>query len=436
MPDGPPGIQPVALDGHGADGGPEVVYEGAAIAAAAGVPIRVFGPPSAKMPAGVEIVPCDEWIPNAADPVAAVRGAPGASVVQAADDVAGGGACALVSAGSTGATLAAATFSLRRLRGVSRPGLAAQVPMPGEGDRRFLMLDVGASSEARSKHLVQFAYLGSAFSRAALGVDQPRVALLTIGEEEGKGNSAVVEAFEALSRTDAIDFVGNAEGRDLFRDRADVVVCDGFTGNVALKVMEGTARAVADGVREAARSNPVASLGGMLLSPSLQGLRQTLDPDATGGAILLGLRAVAVVAHGSSGPEGIANAIKLAWKAANEGATEQTAALLATEVRGRAPRIEPPPPPEPSDEETTEGTEDEGTESEGSGENGSAGEESEASAGAEKPAGDFNPGGGSTAEAPAEEAPSADSEAQSTPKWEPPPNPTEPAPTPAPGEAR
>ncbi len=341
----PTGIQPVALDGHGADGGPEVVYEGAAIAAAAGVPIRVFGPPSSKIPPGVEIVPCDEWIPNAADPVAAVRGAPGASVVQAADDVAGGDACALVSAGSTGATLAAATFSLRRLRGVSRPGLAAQVPMPGEGDRRFLMLDIGANSEARSKHLVQFAYLGSAFSKAALGVAEPRVALLTIGEEEGKGNTAVVEAFETLSRTEAINFVGNAEGRDLFRDRADVIVCDGFTGNVALKVMEGTARAVADGVREAARSNLVASLGGMLLSPSMDGLRRTLDPDATGGAILLGLRAVAVVAHGSSGPEGIANAIKLAWRAAQEGATEQTAALLATEVRGRAPRIEPPPPP-------------------------------------------------------------------------------------------
>ena len=421
MPDGPPGIQPVALDGHGADGGPEVVYEGAAIAASAGVPIRVFGPPSAKMPAGVEIVPCDEWIPNAADPVAAVRGAPGASVVQAADDVAGGGACALVSAGSTGATLAAATFSLRRLRGVSRPGLAAQVPMPGEGDRRFLMLDVGASSEARSKHLVQFAYLGSAFSRAALGVEEPRVALLTIGEEEGKGNSAVVEAFETLSRTDAINFVGNAEGRDLFRDRADVIVCDGFTGNVALKVMEGTARAVADGVREAARSNPVASLGGMLLSPSLQGLRRTLDPDATGGAILLGLRAVAVVAHGSSGPEGIANAIKLAWKAANEGATEQTAALLATEVRGRAPRIEPPPPPETPGEEAVEGdgeAGDEGAESEGPTGDGSA------------------PSGDAAAEAPAEDAPSATTEAESPRKWEPPPSPTEPAPTPAPDEAR
>ena len=355
-------LAPVALDGHGTDGGPEVVYQGARIAAEAGIPIRLFGPPGPRMPSEVEIVPCDEWIPNAADPVAAVRGAPGASVVQAADDVAGGGACALVSAGSTGATLAAATFSLRRLRGVSRPGLAAQVPMPGGGDRRFLMLDVGASSEARSKHLVQFAYLGSAFSEAALGVEHPRVALLTIGEEEGKGNQAVVDAHQALSESDAINFVGNAEGRDLFRDRADVVVCDGFTGNVALKVMEGTARAVADGVREAARSNPVAGLGGMLLSPSLRGLRQTLDPDATGGAILLGLRAVAVVAHGSSSPEGIANAVKLAWHAAQGGATEQTAALLATEVRGRAPRIELPPEPEPTEDSSEEAPSEESTE--------------------------------------------------------------------------
>ena len=406
MPGAHTGIQPVALDGHGADGGPEVVYEGAAIAAAAGVPIRVFGPPRAKMPPGVEIVPCDEWIPNAADPVAAVRGAPGASVVQAADDVAGGDACALVSAGSTGATLAAATFSLRRLRGVSRPGLAAQVPMPGEGDRRFLMLDIGANSEARSKHLVQFAYLGSAFSKAALGVAEPRVALLTIGEEEGKGNAAVVEAFETLSQTEAINFVGNAEGRDLFRDRADVIVCDGFTGNVALKVMEGTARAVADGVREAARSNLVASLGGMLLSPSMDGLRRTLDPDATGGAILLGLRAVAVVAHGSSGPEGIANAIKLAWRAAQEGATEQTAALLATEVRGRAPRIEPPPPPEPSPAEDDSSEESADADGKEEAVNGSA-----------------------------EEVPS-DSESAESPKPESPETAVEPTPTPTPGEAR
>ena len=406
MPGAHTGIQPVALDGHGADGGPEVVYEGAAIAAAAGVPIRVFGPPRAKMPPGVEIVPCDEWIPNAADPVAAVRGAPGASVVQAADDVAGGDACALVSAGSTGATLAAATFSLRRLRGVSRPGLAAQVPMPGEGDRRFLMLDIGANSEARSKHLVQFAYLGSAFSKAALGVAEPRVALLTIGEEEGKGNAAVVEAFETLSQTEAINFVGNAEGRDLFRDRADVIVCDGFTGNVALKVMEGTARAVADGVREAARSNLVASLGGMLLSPSMDGLRRTLDPDATGGAILLGLRAVAVVAHGSSGPEGIANAIKLAWRAAQEGATEQTAALLATEVRGRAPRIEPPPPPEPSPAEDDSSEESADADGKEEAVNGSA-----------------------------EEVPS-DSESAESPKLESPETAVEPTPTPTPGEAR
>lgn len=360
------GPAPVALDGHGTDGGPEVVYEGARIAAEAGIPIRLFGPPGPRLPVGVEIVPCDEWIPNAADPVAAVRSAPGASVVQAADDVAGGGACALVSAGSTGATLAAATFSLRRLRGVSRPGLAAQVPMPGGGDRRFLMLDVGASSEARSKHLIQFAYLGSAFAKAALGVVEPRVALLTIGEEEGKGNPAVVEAHQSLSGTDAINFVGNAEGRDLFRDRADVVVCDGFTGNVALKVMEGTARAVADGVKEAARSNPVAGLGGMLLAPSLKGLRRTLDPDATGGAILLGLRAVAVVAHGSSSPEGIANAVRLAWNAAQGGATEQTAALLATEVRGRAPRIELPPDPEPpaGEGEQTTGSESGGEDDE------------------------------------------------------------------------
>ena len=175
---------------------------------------------------------------------------------------------------------------------------------------------------------MQFAYLGAAFSRAVLGVERPRVALLSVGEEAKKGTQAVVDAHEALAGADGIDFRGNVEGRDLLGDRADVIVTDGFTGNVALKTIEGTARHVAAAIGDAARSNPLAAAGGLLLRPALGGLRREMDPDTTGGAILLGLRGIAIVGHGSSGPEGVANAIRLAARCVEQGAVERTAELL------------------------------------------------------------------------------------------------------------
>ena len=319
---------PVALDARGTDSGPEVVLEGAKLAAADGIAVRVFGPPSLQSSEGVEVVLAEEAIANDADPVPAVRSTPGASVVMAATDVAEGRSGALVSAGSTGATMTAALFALKRLRGVHRPALAAQVPLPGEDDAAMLFLDVGANTEVRPQHLIQFAYLGSAFSQAVLGVERPRVALLSVGEEQKKGNPDVVEAHAALAGADAIDFIGNVEGRDLLTGVADVIVTDGFTGNVTLKTLEGTAKAVAGAVRDAARSGPVAAAGGLLLRPALGGLRSGLDPNNVGGAVLLGLRGVAVVAHGSSTPDGIANAVRLADRAVRERAVERTAESL------------------------------------------------------------------------------------------------------------
>ena len=328
-----PAGPPVAVDAHGADGGPEVVAEGAGLAAADGIAVRLFGPGSLAAPRGVELVASEQWIGNEAEPVAAVRSTPEASVVRAADDVAGGRSAALVSAGSTGAAMTAALFSLKRLRGVHRPALAAQIPLPTSSRRRArsggggdvtLLLDCGANTEVRPQHLIQFGFLGAAFSEAALGAERPRVALLSVGEEQKKGRPDVVEAHAALRAADGLDFVGNVEGRDLLSGAADVVVTDGFTGNVALKTLEGTARAVAEAVRGAARSGPLAAAGGLLLRPALGGLRRQMDPNAVGGAILLGLRGVAVVAHGSSTPEGIANAIRLADRAARERAVERT----------------------------------------------------------------------------------------------------------------
>jgi glycerol-3-phosphate acyltransferase PlsX len=325
----------VALDGHGADDGPEPLIEGARLAVAGGIPVKLFGPPGIEVPEGVELVPCERWIANEDDPVASVRSTPDASVVRAAGAVAAGEASAVVSTGSTGAIMTAALFALKRLHGVHRPALAAQVPVPSGEERRVLFLDVGANTEVRPQHLVQFAFMGSAFSRAVLGVGAPRVALLSVGEEQKKGNPDVVEAHETLASSTGIQFVGNVEGRDLLGGAADVVVTDGFTGNITLKTLEGTARAVADGVRSAARSGPLAAAGGLLLRPALGGLRRKLDPNKTGGAILLGLRGVAVVAHGSSTGEGVANAIRLADRATRERAVERTAELLEASSAGR-----------------------------------------------------------------------------------------------------
>ena len=325
----------VALDGHGAERGFEVLAEGARRAAADGIRLRVFGPAEElglDGVAGIEVVPTAERITNEDDSVPAVRARPGASVVRAAADVAEGRSAAMVSAGSTGAAMAAATFGLRRLKGVQRPALAARLPVPGSP---VLFLDVGANTEVRAQHLVQFAFLGAAFSAAVLGVARPRVGLLSVGEEAGKGREEVVEAHALLAGADGLEFRGNVEGGDIPAGAVDVVVTDGFTGNVALKLMEGTARTVTGAIRDAARSNSLAVIGGLLMRPALGGVRRRLNPDATGGAILLGLRSIAVVAHGSAGPDGIANAVRLAARSVEVDAVGRTAALLETGGAGR-----------------------------------------------------------------------------------------------------
>jgi phosphate acyltransferase len=332
-------VTTVALDGRGAERGPEAIVAGTRAAAAEGIRLRVFGDPAALTAVeeidGAELVPAAEEITNADEPVAAVRSTPEASVVLAANDVAEGRSQAMASAGSTGATMTAALFALRRLHGVRRPALAVQLLVPGRPGPPTLLLDVGANSDARTNDLVQFAYLGAAFSEAVLGVAQPRVALLSVGEEANKGSADVVEAHARLAGAQGLDFRGNLEGGALFAGAADVIVTDGFTGNVALKLLEGTARTVAAAVADAARSNPVSALGGLLLKPALVGLRRELHPDTTGGAILLGLRAIAVVGHGSSGPEGIANAVRLAARCEADRAVDRTAALLSENGAGR-----------------------------------------------------------------------------------------------------
>lgn len=318
----------VALDGLGVENGFDVLTEGIRLVAADGIGLRIFGPQSeidVSGLTGVEVIDSTDQIRNEDDPIASVRSRPDASIVRAVADVSAGNSEAVVSLGSTGATMAAATFGLKRSRGVKRPALAAQVPLPG---RTVVFLDIGANVDVRAQHLVQFAWLGAAFSKSVLGVKRPEVGLLSVGEEAGKGRDEVVETHAALLGAEEFDFIGNVEGRDLPAGVADVIVTDGFTGNVVLKALEGTVKTVVGAISDAARKNPVSAVGGLMLKPALGGLRRDLHPDTTGGAILLGLRRTAVVGHGSSGAEGVANAIRVAARAARVDAPGLTEEML------------------------------------------------------------------------------------------------------------
>jgi glycerol-3-phosphate acyltransferase PlsX len=293
----------VAVDVNGADD-PRAALEGAK---SAGVDVLVFG--------GVEGVDVDApvSIAKAADPARAARSTPDASIVQAARAVAEGRADALVAGGSTGSALAAGLFNIKRAKGIHRPALAVVLPIPG---KPVTLLDVGANDVCRPEHLVQFAYMGAALASSVLGVDRPRVGLLSNGTEDAKGRDEVVEANERLQAMDG--FVGNVEGFALTEGVADVIVTDGFTGNVALKVAEGVSKAMIDLVRRAATSTTRAKAGGALLRPALRGLRTELDPEAVGGAYLLGLRQLLVAPHGSFGAEGWAEAVRRAARGVEE----------------------------------------------------------------------------------------------------------------------
>jgi glycerol-3-phosphate acyltransferase PlsX len=324
----------VAVDANGADRGPAEVARGAALAAAAGTRVLLFGP-AAELGAaadGVEIVDAPLSIAKATDPARAVRGNPQASIVQAVEAVAAGRADALVSGGSTGTALAASLFSFKRARGVHRPALAVVVPVPGSP---FLLLDAGANVEVRPEHLVQFAHMGAAFMEVVMGVERPRVALLSNGEEASKGPEGVVAAHAVLR--DHPGFVGNVEGFAIGSGVADVIVADGFAGNIALKVMEGASSVLLGAIRGAATSSLRGRLGGLLLRPALRGLRDELDPEMAGGAVLLGLRRLAVVPHGSFSEQGFARAIDVAARGVREDVVGRTHERLAAAGALRRP---------------------------------------------------------------------------------------------------
>jgi phosphate acyltransferase len=330
----------VAVDAGGADLGPREVAVGAARAAAAGIRVLLFGDAGeiGSVPPEVEIVDAPISIAKQVDPANAVRTTPEASIVQATRAVADGRAQAFVSGGSTGPALAAALFNLRRDRGVYRPALA--LPLPNPGRSPVLLLDVGANVVCRPEHLVQFAHMGSAFAQAVMGIDSPRVALLSNGEEPGKGTPDLVSVHEQLagSRGVGLNFIGNVEGTQVPQGAADVVVMDGFTGNIALKLMEGVSSRTLRLVAETADTSPRGRLGHRLIDPSVRRLRDEIDPESQGGAYMLGLRQLGVVAHGRFGARGFARAIEVAARGVEQDVIGRTRAALQEAGAMRPPR--------------------------------------------------------------------------------------------------
>jgi glycerol-3-phosphate acyltransferase PlsX len=307
----------------GGDRGPAAVVEGALAARADGIEPVIFG--SAELDTGgLELVPTTQVVAMDEKPADAFRTKTDSSLVRAVKAVSDGKADAVVSAGNTGAMLAAGLVHLRRVPGVRRPAIA--VPIPARRGPSVL-IDAGANADCRPEHLLQFATMGAVFAEEILGIVQPTVRLLSIGEEPEKGNQLTLAAHELLAASD-LDFRGNAEGRDVLEGAADVLVTDGFTGNVALKAVEGTIRTLLDSLREEITASTAGTLGGFLIRPAARRLRKRLDPDTYGGAYLLGLRGLAVIAHGNSSPTAIANAIRLAARGVDHDVVGRLAARL------------------------------------------------------------------------------------------------------------
>jgi phosphate acyltransferase len=297
----------VAVDAMGGDRAPEEIVAGALEAQADGIEPILFGPRGLDT-GGLQLVEAPDRIEMDDKPADAVRSKPDSSLVAANRAVGRGNADAVVSAGNTGAMLAAGLLEIRRLKGVMRPAIAAVIPARYGAT---VLIDAGANADARPEHLLQFGHMGSVFAEEVLERANPEVRLLSIGEEDEKGNQLTLEA-HALLRDSSLNFRGNTEARELLRFAADVVVTDGFTGNVALKLLEGTIKELLDALREEVSATTRGKLGGLLIRPAARGLRSRLDPDTYGGAYLLGLRGLSVIAHGNSSRTAIANAIRLA----------------------------------------------------------------------------------------------------------------------------
>jgi phosphate acyltransferase len=322
----------VAVDAMGGDRAPDEIVAGA-VAARSGVIQPVLVGPSGLQTHGLELVEAWQTIGMDEKPTEAVRAKPDSSLVLACRLVGEGRADAVVSAGNTGAMLAAGLLEIRRVRGVLRPAIAVVVPSQ-RGPT--VLIDAGANADARAEHVLQFAHMGSVFAHEVLGVDNPDVRLLSIGEEPEKGNELTLEAHELLRQSE-LNFNGNVESRELLRGACDVVVTDGFTGNVALKLLEGTIKDVLDALRTEIAASLRGKLGGLLIRPAARALAGRLDPDTYGGAYLLGLRGLVVIAHGNSSRVAIANAIRYAALGVDHGVVERLSQRMVRSARPEVP---------------------------------------------------------------------------------------------------
>ncbi|MCL4313334.1 MAG: phosphate acyltransferase PlsX [Actinobacteria bacterium] len=323
----------VAVDAMGGDHAPQAVVEGAVAAAGSGIPVVLVGDPTRLSNTGeLEIIPASEVVEMTDDPAKAVRRKKDSSMVRAAEAVRDGKAAAMVSAGNTGAAMAAALLRMGRLAGVSRPAIATPLPVPGRSP--CVLIDSGANLECSPTMLVQFAQMGSIFARERYGIAEPRVALLSIGEEPSKGTDTVRQAHALLAEGAGVRFIGNVEGRDLLGGAADVVVTDGFTGNVALKSLEGSLKSLMGLFWSVLQTNEETQKCIEVLMPYLTPILQTFDPDNTGGAMLLGVNGVCVISHGSSSATAITNAIKVAHDLAAAGLVD--AIGTAVKVTGKS----------------------------------------------------------------------------------------------------
>ena len=323
---------PIAIDAMGGDHAPAAIVEGARRAAdELGVPVVLVGRPEDLDPlrGDLDVVAASQVIGMDADAGSSVRTMKDSSLVRAAEAVRDGSASAMVSAGNTGATMASALLRLGRIKGVARPAIATPIPVPGSTPT--VLLDAGANAECQPQWLVQFAQMGATFARERYGIAEPRVGLLSIGEEPTKGNALVKETHGLLGAVGALDragarFVGNVEGRDIMTPDIDVVVTDGFTGNVALKTLEGGMRSLVTAVIDGLSATDVADTALGALMP----LYGTLDPDQTGGAMLLGVDGVCIISHGSSSATAVVNATRVAAEMVEAGVVERLRSAVAS----------------------------------------------------------------------------------------------------------
>ncbi|MFM7534779.1 MAG: phosphate acyltransferase PlsX [Acidimicrobiales bacterium] len=305
-------ILPIAVDAMGGDRAPGEIVRGARQAAEEhGIPILLVGRAEALGDVGdLPVRECSEVIEMDDDPAQGVRRKKDSSLVRAAEAVRDGKASAMLSAGNTGATMASALLRMGRLKGVSRPAIATPIPVPGA--LPTVLIDAGANAEVQPDWLVQFAQMGTVFSRQRFGIATPRVGLLSIGEEPTKGTPLVKETHALLAQAPGINFIGNVEGRDVMTADVDVVVTDGFTGNVVLKTLEGALKTIVRALLDAFAAKPEYAEPSAALMPALLPLYATLDPETYGGAMLLGVDGVCIISHGSSSARAVVNACRVA----------------------------------------------------------------------------------------------------------------------------